>query len=55
MTKIWERLFIGGLADAEELATGNPFIITTVISLCELPVENKRRRAGARASVRRHN
>ncbi len=42
MTQIWERLFIGGLADAEELAAGNPHGITTVISLCELPVEAKR-------------
>jgi dual specificity phosphatase 12 len=43
MTKIWERLYIGGIADAEELADANPSGITTVISLCELPVESKRR------------
>jgi len=43
MTKIWERLFIGGIADAEELADDNPFGISTVISLSELPVEGKRR------------
>lgn len=42
MTQIWERLFIGGLADAEELAAGNPHSITTVISLSEIPVEGKR-------------
>lgn len=41
MTQIWERLFIGGLADAEELAAGNPHGITTVISLSEIPVEGK--------------
>jgi len=43
MTQVWERLFIGGIADAEELAAGNSSGITTVISLCELPVERKRR------------
>jgi len=43
MTQIWERLFIGGLADAEELAHDNPFGISTVISLSELPVETKSR------------
>jgi protein-tyrosine phosphatase len=43
MTKIWERLFIGGLADAEELAAGNPHGITTVVSLSEIPVEAKRK------------
>jgi protein-tyrosine phosphatase len=43
MTQIWERLFIGGIADAEELAAGNPSGITTVISLSEIPVESKRR------------
>ena len=42
MTQIWERLFIGGLADAEELAVKNPNRITTVISLSEIPVEAKR-------------
>ncbi len=42
MTQIWERLFIGGLSDAEELAAGNPHRITTVISLSEMPVEEKR-------------
>lgn len=37
MTRIWERLFIGGLADAEALAAKNPNRITTVISLSEIP------------------
>ena len=61
--QVWERLFIGGLADAEELADDNPSRITTVISLSEIPVESKRqginylhlahrgRRAGVRSAV----
>lgn len=36
MTRIWERLFIGGLADAEQLAAKNPQRITTVISLSDI-------------------
>jgi protein-tyrosine phosphatase len=43
MTQIWERLFIGGIADAEQLADANPSGITTVVSLSEIPVEAKRR------------
>jgi protein-tyrosine phosphatase len=43
MTQVWERLFIGGIADAEELAGGNPFDITTVVSLSEIPVGTRRR------------
>jgi protein-tyrosine phosphatase len=43
MTRIWERLFIGSLADAEKLAAGNPSDITSVVSLSELPVTSKRR------------
>src|ERR1035437_8362304 len=42
MTRIWERLYIGGLADAEELADENTNDITTVISLSELPVQTTR-------------
>ena len=34
MTKIWERLFLGSLKDAEQLARSNPHRITTVLSLC---------------------
>jgi protein-tyrosine phosphatase len=34
MTQVWERLFIGSLQDAEELATSNPHAITTVVTLC---------------------
>lgn len=43
MTRIWERLYIGSIADAEELANGNPSGITTVVSLSEIPVEIKHR------------
>src|ERR1039457_6337524 len=43
MTQVWERLFIGGIADAEELAADKPSGITTVVSLSEIPVEAKRR------------
>jgi len=42
MTRIWERLFIGGLADAEQLAADNPERITTVVTLCNLVVQEKR-------------
>ena len=42
-TQVWERLYIGGIADAEELAAGNPYRISTVVSLSEAPVESKRR------------
>jgi protein-tyrosine phosphatase len=41
MTQIWERLFIGCLADAERLARKNPNGIAAVISLCEQCVEDK--------------
>lgn len=34
MTKIWERLYLGDLKDAEQLARSNPQRITTVVSLC---------------------
>ena len=43
MTQVWERLWIGGLTDAERLARGNPNNIGTVISLCEECVTTKRR------------
>ena len=42
MTQIWERLFIGGLTDAQRLARGNPNGIATVISLCEECITSKR-------------
>jgi protein-tyrosine phosphatase len=41
MTQIWERLFVGCLADAERLARKNPNGIAAVISLCEQCVEDK--------------
>ena len=34
ITKVWERLHIGGLKDAERLNANNPACITTVVSLC---------------------
>jgi len=34
MTYVWERLFIGGIADAEALAESNPLGIATVITVC---------------------
>jgi protein-tyrosine phosphatase len=43
MTRIWERLFLGSLADAEDLAEANPHSISTVISLCEVCVASQRR------------
>lgn len=42
MTPIWERLYIGSIADAESLAVSNPERITTVVSVSEIPVEAKR-------------
>ena len=41
MTRIWERLWVGGLTDAERLSRKNPNRIATVISLCEQGVESK--------------
>ena len=34
MTKIWERLYLGSLKDAAQLARSNPQRIATVVSLC---------------------
>ena len=34
MTKIWERLYLGSLKDAEQLARSNPQRIASVVSLC---------------------
>ena len=34
MTEIWERLYLGSLKDAVQLARSNPRRIATVISLC---------------------
>jgi hypothetical protein len=35
ITQVWERLFLGGLLDAERLEKVNPFGITTVVSISE--------------------
>jgi hypothetical protein len=35
VTKIWERLYVGSLKDAEQLARSNPRNISTVVSLCK--------------------
>ena len=35
MTKIWERIFLGSLKDAEQLARSNPQRIETVVALCQ--------------------
>jgi atypical dual specificity phosphatase len=38
MTRVWERLFLGSIADAEALAKSNPLGITAVLTLCpQLP------------------
>ena len=41
MTRVWERLFVGSLQDAERLSRNNPIQIATVISFCEQYVEHK--------------
>ena len=41
MTQVWERLWLGSLLDAEELAEANPNRISAVISLCEASVAAK--------------
>lgn len=41
LTQVWERLFIGGLADAEALAGSNPLGISTVITVCREAVRDK--------------
>ena len=37
-SKIWERLYLGSLIDAEKIAHSNPFEVTTVVSLCSQQV-----------------
>jgi hypothetical protein len=34
ITQVWERLFIGGIYDAEALADPNPHAISTLVTLC---------------------
>jgi protein-tyrosine phosphatase len=43
VTKIWDRLFLGSLLDAERLGRGNPLGISAVISLSETAPCNTRR------------
>jgi protein-tyrosine phosphatase len=43
VTKIWERLFLGSLYDADRLRVANPLGITTVVSLTETAPCNTRR------------
>ena len=43
MTRIWERLWLGGIDDAEALAKANPNGITTVLTLCPERVEHRAR------------
>ncbi len=38
MTRIWERLYLGSLRDAAQLAAENPFGINSVLSLCSQKV-----------------
>ena len=42
MTRIWERLYLGSLADAEQLSRSNPVNIDVVVSLCEEAVSQQR-------------
>lgn len=42
-TQVWERLWVGDFADAEELAGNSLHGITTVISLSDIPIETRRR------------
>jgi protein-tyrosine phosphatase len=37
ITRVWERLYVGSVWDAEALASLNPNAVNTVISLCEEP------------------
>ena len=34
LTQAWERLFVGGIGDAEVLSESSPLEISTVLSLC---------------------
>src|SRR5450759_2130034 len=43
VTKIWDRLFLGSLLDAERLGRGNPLGISAVILLSETAPCNTRR------------
>ncbi len=41
MTRIWERIYLGGLKDAELLARSNPQRIVTVVSLAREEAANR--------------
>jgi hypothetical protein len=41
MTRIWERLYLGSLNDAAQLAAENRFGISAVLSLCSHKVPHK--------------
>ncbi len=43
MTRIWSRLWLGGIHDAEALATSNPNGIATVLTLCPERIERRAR------------
>jgi protein-tyrosine phosphatase len=43
ITRVWERLYLGSLKDATQLAAENPFGITAVVSLCSHKVPHKAR------------
>jgi protein-tyrosine phosphatase len=40
-TRVWERLYLGSLVDAETIGRSNPFEITAVVSLCSQKVYTK--------------
>ena len=40
-TQFWERLFVGGIGDAEALAESNPLGVTTVVTLCKEEVQKR--------------
>ena len=42
MTRIWERLYLGSLADSGRLVDSNQQGITTVVTLSESPMHSKR-------------
>jgi protein-tyrosine phosphatase len=43
ITRVWERLYLGSLRDAEQLASSNPLCITSVVSLCSHKVPHQAR------------
>ena len=41
MTRVWERLFLGSIADAEALVKSNPYRVNSVLTLCPQPPRSK--------------